>query len=88
MREDKMIDELRKNIDEIDNEIIKLLDKRFDVAKAIGEEKKKISKQVLDQSREQAILDKVDKLSSDEHSKYIQEIYKKIMEQSREYQGK
>jgi len=88
MREDKMIDELRKNIDEIDNEIIKLLDKRFDVANAIGEEKKKISKQVLDQSREQAILDKVDKLSSDEHSKYIQEIYKKIMEQSREYQGK
>lgn len=83
-----MIDELRKNIDEIDNEIIKLLDKRFDVAKAIGEEKKKISKLVLDQSREQAILDKVDKLSSDEHSKYIQEIYKKIMEQSREYQGK
>ena len=83
-----MIDELRKEIDKLDNEIIALLDKRFGCSKAIGEEKKKIQKQVLDQSREQIILDKVANASTKEHTPYIQEIYKKIMEQSREYQNK
>ncbi len=83
-----MIDELRKEIDKLDNEIVALLDKRFDCSKAIGEEKKKIQKQVLDQSREQIILDKVASLSTKDHAPYIQEIYKKIMEQSREYQNK
>ena len=83
-----MIDELRKDIDAIDNEVMKLLDKRFDVAKAIGEEKKKQNIKVLDSSREQAILDKVDNISSKEHSEYIKQIYIKIMEQSREYQNK
>lgn len=83
-----MIDELRKEIDKLDNEIIALLDKRFDCSKAIGEEKKKIQKQVLDSNREQIILDKVEAQSNKEHAPYIQEIYKKIMEQSREYQKK
>ena len=83
-----MIDELRKQIDALDNEIIALLDARFDLSYAIGEEKKKTQKQVLDSSREQVILDKVASLSAEEHTQYIQEIYKKIMEQSRAYQGK
>ena len=81
-----MIEDLRKDIDALDNEIIKLLDKRFDCSKKIGDEKKASNIKVLDSSREQAILDKVAALSSDEHKEYIQEIYKKIMEQSREYQ--
>lgn len=83
-----MIEELRKQIDALDNELIAILDARFDLTKAIGEEKKKIQKQVLDSSREQAILDKVASIASEEHTPYIQEIYKKIMEQSRLEQGK
>ena len=83
-----MINELREKIDTIDNQIIELLDERFDVAKAIGEEKKKNNIQVLDSNREQAILDKVDSKASKEHAEYIKQIYIKIMEQSREYQKK
>ncbi len=83
-----MIEQLREQIDNLDNEIIRLLDARFDCSKAIGEEKKKIGKVVLDSKREDAILQKVANLSQEEHSEYIQEVYKKIMEQSRLYQGK
>lgn len=83
-----MIEQLREQIDNLDNEIIRLLDARFDCSKAIGEEKKKIEKAVLDTSREEAILKKVETLSQEEHSEYIKEVYKKIMEQSRLYQGK
>ena len=83
-----MIEQLREQIDNLDNEIIRLLDARFDCSKAIGEEKKKIAKQVLDSKREEVILNKVENLSQKDHAPYIKEIYKKIMEQSREYQGK
>ncbi len=83
-----MIEQLREQIDSLDNEIIRLLDARFDCSKAIGEEKKKINKAVLDSSREQAILDKIENISQKSHAPYIQEVYKKIMEQSRLYQGK
>ena len=34
-----MIEQLREQIDNLDNEIIRLLDARFDCSKAIGEEK-------------------------------------------------
>ena len=57
-----MIEKLREQIDNLDNEIIRLLDARFDCSKAIGEEKKKLNAQVLDSSREQKILDKVDSI--------------------------
>ena len=83
-----MINELRGKIDNIDNQIIELLDERFDVAKAIGEEKKKNNIQVLDSKREQVILDKVDSKASKEHAEYIKQIYIKIMEESKEYQNK
>ena len=83
-----MINELRGKIDTIDNQIIELLDERFDVAKAIGEEKKKNNIQVLDSKREQVILDKVDSKASKEHAEYIKQIYIKIMEESKEYQNK
>lgn len=83
-----MIEKLREEIDKLDNEIIKLLDQRFDCTHKIGEEKKALKANVLDSSREQKILDKIDALSSSEHSEYIKEIYKKIMEQSRNEQGK
>ena len=83
-----MINELREKIDTIDNQIIELLDERFDVAKAIGEEKKKNNIQVLDSKREQVILDKVDSKASKEHAEYIKQIYIKIMEESKECQNK
>ena len=40
------IKELRNNLDEIDKELIGLLEKRMDLCKQIGEEKKKLSKPV------------------------------------------
>ena len=83
-----MINELRGKIDNLDNQIIELLDERFDVAKAIGEEKKKNNIQVLDSKREQVILDKVDSKASKEHAEYIKQIYIKIMEESKECQNK
>jgi prephenate dehydrogenase/chorismate mutase len=53
------IHELRKKIDEIDEEIVRLLDKRMEIVSEIGSVKKYIGKDVRDLSRETEILDKV-----------------------------
>ena len=50
------LDELRKEIDKIDNEMIKLFEKRMDVAVKIAEYKKKNGLKVLDSARQRQKL--------------------------------
>ncbi len=51
------LEELRKEIDKIDNEIISLLSKRKDLIKGVAEIKKELIKPILDEKREKEILD-------------------------------
>ncbi len=81
---DKIAD-LRNQIDSIDNEIMKLLDKRFDITKEVGEVKKTISKNVLDTNREKIILDKTSNYS---HYPEIKSIYEHLMSVSKSQQRK
>lgn len=79
------IDVLRTEIDSIDDKIMDLLDQRFFITKAIGEEKKKNSTHVLDSNRELFIFDKTSKLS---HYPEIKQIYECIMNTSKAQQRK
>ena len=49
---------LRHAIDEIDNEIIALLEKRYTLAKAIAAEKQKTASPLIDEAREAEIIGK------------------------------
>lgn len=49
----------RRTIDRLNNEIIKLLSDRVQAALSIGEIKKKHGKPIVDQTREQTILDAI-----------------------------
>ena len=53
------IDELRNQMDEITLEMVKLFNKRTDIAKKIGEVKKNIGKEVSDENREDNLRSKV-----------------------------
>ena len=53
------INELRSKMDEITIEMIKMLKKRTDIAKEIGEVKKNIGKGVTDESREDSLRSKI-----------------------------
>lgn len=75
----------RKDIDNIDDQIMELLDKRFAITDQIGKVKSKAKKDVLDTNREQFILEKTSKYS---HSPEIGEVYKHIMEVSKTLQRK
>ena len=76
---------MRKQIDEIDDLIIPLLEKRFLVVDAIKKIKKIQDIPTLDTSREQQIIDKVN--TNSKYDKYLKNIYKEVLKQSKEYQN-
>jgi chorismate mutase len=53
---EKEIKPYRDKIDELNNQILEILAERLETALTIGEIKKKYGKQVIDRSREKAIL--------------------------------
>ena len=75
---------LRKKIDQLDRKIAKFLAHRFQISANIGKLKKKSKNSILDAKREAKVINNVKK--SSQNSKYVVEIYKKIIEQSRKSQ--
>ncbi len=74
----------RSEIDKIDTELIRLMEKRMDVAKHIGEVKLKNGLQVLDTTREQKVLaSRMEKVTEKEYEGVIEEFFIKVMELSR-----
>lgn len=81
---DKLIT-ARNKIDAIDDQIMELLDVRYDLSLEIGTIKKEIKSLVLDTNREKVVLDKTSKLR---HSLAIKNVYLSIMEESKKLQRK
>ena len=77
--------DIRKEIDGIDKELIELFKKRMDCAKAVGEYKKANNVPILNQKREDEILDEVQKKGG-EYGHYARLLYANIMELSRALQ--
>ena len=81
------LNDLRKQIDEIDDNIVKLLSERFAVVKKVGEYKKIHGIEILQQSRETEVLqnisDKTDKIKCQEYKKYILDIYEIVLKTSK-----
>ncbi len=75
------ISELRKKIDEIDEEIVKLLDERMGIAREIGMAKKKEGLELVDKEREETILQRVKSLPKKTlSSEWAEKIFKKIIQ--------
>ena len=81
------LQELRKQIDQIDQEMVRLLEARMDVCRQVAEYKIANGKKVLDRSRE---LEKLDTLGGMAHNDFnrhgIRELFQQIMAMSRKLQ--
>lgn len=77
--------EIRTDIDRIDNEIIKLFKERMDCAKEVGIYKQANNISVLNQGRENEILDAVE-AKGGEYGSHARLLYSNIMELSRALQ--
>ena len=77
-----MLDDLRKEIDLIDSEIVNLIAKRIEIVKKVGQFKKENNIPVVDNSRFEKVLNKVGELAEKNNisKKFMQDIYNKIHE--------
>ena len=78
--------DLRKEIDAIDEELVKLFCQRMDVAGLVANFKKANNLPVLDASREEAKLQDVMGKATPEMAEYVRQLYKTLFELSRNYQ--
>ncbi|MBR2336802.1 MAG: chorismate mutase [Clostridia bacterium] len=82
------LDELRKQIDEIDDKISELYVKRMEVCKQIGLEKAKVGSSVNVTEREKAVVNRITADKPDEMKRYLKLLYDTVFFQSKDYQGK
>lgn len=83
------IDKIRKKIDKVDNQLIKLLEERFKYIIEIGNYKKNNHISVEDLKREGIIFDKIKRNSENEYlCEVILNVYNKIIKLSKEIQYK
>jgi len=81
------LEELRNNIDSIDDEIVNLVESRMDIAAKIAAYKKENNLPVLNSARERQILSAIAKKSRPETKNYMRVLYSLMFELSRSYQS-
>lgn len=82
------LDILRDRINTMDDEIVKLFVERMQTAAKIAEEKAEKQLPVLDQKRENAVLQRVMEQAGDEFELYAKTMYHTMFEVSKSYQAR
>ena len=82
------IQELRNEIDQIDDELVKLFCRRMDAAAQIAACKRENNLPIYVPSREREVLAKVAQTAGDEMGNYTRVLYSMLFELSRSYQSK
>ena len=83
------LDIIRQEIDQIDDQIVKFLEKRMHLVEYVVAYKKASGKAILDTKREEAIFEKVrNRVSNKKYEETIVETFSDILKRSRDYQDK
>ena len=80
--------ELRAEIDQIDDELVKLFVKRMNIAAQVADYKKATNQPIYVPSREREILQEVGNKAGPEMENYTRVLYSMLFELSRSYQSK
>lgn len=81
------IDLLRIEIDDIDQELTKLLERRLNVAEKIADYKKEQVLPILDESREEVVIQKnIDRLNNPDYADKVRGFYINLMDISKSVQ--
>ncbi|WP_283679807.1 chorismate mutase [Lentilactobacillus sp. Marseille-Q4993] len=82
------LDDFRNQIDELDNMLTLLLEKRFEVVNQVGDYKQKNGIAIFNSNREDAVIDKVlSRIKDPAKQAYIANVFREIMDESKEYQN-
>jgi len=83
------LEELRKQVDALDSEIIRLISERMKVTREIGQKKKEAGTPIEDKNREKIVLERARNLALEMglNPEDIKRIYQRILTASKEVQG-
>ena len=83
------LDIIRQEIDQVDDLIVHLLEKRMHLVEGVVAVKKASGKQILDTKREELIFERVgNKVEDNRYQETIVAIFSDILKRSRAYQDK
>lgn len=82
------LSELRKEIDQIDDELVRLFCQRMDISSKVADYKKATGSPIYHPGREREILQKVAQKAGPEMENYTRILYSMLFELSRSYQSK
>ena len=82
------LQELRREIDTIDDEILKLFLKRMEIASKVSDCKKENNLSTLQKGREREILKRISEKSGNEMADYSRTLFTTLMDLSKNYQNK
>lgn len=81
------LEECRREIDLLDRELAKILERRMQVVAAVAAYKKEHHMEVYDPRREWQVLDKISNLTGQKNlAPYLRRIYQCIMDESKKYE--
>ena len=81
------LDTIRQEIDQIDNQIVKLLEERMHLVEGVVAYKKASGKPILDSKREEIIFEKVkNRVEDKRYQETIVATFSDILKRSRDYQ--
>ena len=80
------LDELRVDINAVDDELFELLQKRMKIVKEVGEYKKLHHLLINDSDREQLIKNKIKEQVSKENQEYVMSMYEHMFDLSKKEQ--
>ena len=81
------LDIIRQEIDQIDDQIVKLLEERMHLVEGVVAYKKASGKPILDTKREEAIFEKVrNRVEDKQYQETIVATFSDILKRSRDYQ--
>ena len=81
------LDSIRKEIDQIDDQIVKLLEERMQLVEGVVTYKKASGKPILDSKREEVIFEKVkNRVEDKRYQETIVATFSDILKRSRDYQ--
>ena len=81
------LQEIREKIDGIDSRMLQLFSQRMRLVSEVAAYKKEKGLPILDQGREEAILDRIAKKAGEELAPYAKRVYQTLFAVSREYQA-
>ncbi|MFQ6051045.1 MAG: chorismate mutase [Candidatus Hydrothermarchaeota archaeon] len=82
----KKIDEIRSEIDEVDEKIVEFLNKRLNLVRELSRLKKVHDIDIIDKKREKEVLERAIQLSSPDNKEALSKIYSEIINACRELQ--